>query len=334
MKRLAAVVASFMLIAVGVEVGATSSPATAASRQAAIDWGRCADPFLRQSGARCAMLDVPLDYDDPSGTQIQIALSRVVHTVPEAEYQGVMLGNPGGPGGSGLWISTLGQYVPDGAGAAYDWIGFDPRGVGSSEPSLSCLPNYFHGDRPPYVPKRESLETKWLARSERYADACAANAPELLPHMTTIDAARDMDSIRQALGVEQINYFGFSYGTYLGQVYATLFPGTMRRAVFDASVDPRNVWYEGNLLQDVGFERNIHIWFQWLAEYRDVYRLGRSEEAVERRFYDAQNALKRDPAGGVVGPDEWADVFLYAGYAQGSGPTWVTSSRAGSTATR
>ena len=316
MKRFVAISACAALIAVGVGFSTLRSPAAAATADTTIVWGRCADAGLREAGARCGMLDVPLDYEDPTGPQIQIAVSRILHTVPDVEYQGVMLVNPGGPGGSGLGLVVLGQYVPNNAGAAYDWIGFDPRGVGSSQPALSCLPNYFHGDRPPYVPRTQELEDIWLERSERYADACGVNAPELLSHLTTVDTVRDMDGIRQALGVEQINYFGFSYGTYLGQVYATLFPGSLRRAVFDGTLDPRNVYYEANLLQDLGFERNIHIWFQWLAEYSSVYHLGRTEAAVTTRFYDAQRALKRHPAGGVVGPDEWADAFLYAGYYQ------------------
>lgn len=324
MRKIAAILASVALIAVGVEVTASASPARLRLRSPAADvaadstigWGRCAAAFLRRAHARCAMLDVPLDYADPSGPQIQLALSRILHKVPGDEYQGVMLVNPGGPGGSGVGLVTLGQYVPHHAGDAYDWIGFDPRGVGASQPSLSCIPKYFHGDRPPYVPKTEELETTWLGRSERYADACEANAPELLPHMSTIDAARDMESIRLALGVDQINYYGFSYGTYLGQVYATLFPGRIRRAVFDGTVDPRNVWYRANLEQDIGFDRNLRIWFQWLAEYKDVYHLGKTEEAVARRFEDEQRALEKEPAGGVVGPDEWNDAFLYAGYYQ------------------
>jgi pimeloyl-ACP methyl ester carboxylesterase len=134
--------------------------------------------------------------------------------------------------------------------------------------------------------------------------------------MSTIDSVRDMDSIRQALGVEQINYFGFSYGTYLGQVYATMFPGKIRRAVFDGTVDPRNVWYQANLNQDVAFDRNIHIWFEWVATHQDVYHLGKTEQAVARTYDEERSALKREPAGGVVGPDEWDDAFLYAGYYQ------------------
>ena len=98
--------------------------------------------------------------------------------------------------------------------------------------------------------------------------------------MTTIDAARDMDSIRAALGQKQINYYGFSYGTYLGQVYSTLFPSHVRRLVMDSNVDPRDVWYKANLNQDVAFNRNIKIWFAWLAKYHNVYHLGSTEKAV------------------------------------------------------
>jgi pimeloyl-ACP methyl ester carboxylesterase len=320
MKRTAAVLLSIALIGVGLEVAASAAPAggglrsSASSAATAVDWGRCADPFLRSLHIRCAMLDVPLDYSDPNGPQIQIALSRLAHQSPEDEYQGVMLVNPGGPGGSGLGLSAIGEFIPDAAGDPYDWVGFDPRGVGSSDPAISCKPNYFRGPRPPYVPKTEEIETEWLARAERYAAACQKHAAELLPHMTTVDAVRDLDAIRQALGVEQINYLGFSYGTYLGQVYATLFPGRLRRAVFDSNVDPTRVWYQANLDQDFGFDRNLRIWFAWLAEHHDVYHLGKTEKAVTRTYTEAERALKRHPAGGEIGPAEWSDTFLGAAY--------------------
>ena len=289
MKKLACVIAAAALIATAAQVVLPAAAAPKAPR-AAIAWGRCDDASLRKAGAKCAMLDVPLDYSNPGGTQIQIALSRVKHTTPIGQYQGVMLVNPGGPGGSGLGLATLGQYVPKNAGDAYDWIGFDPRGVGSSVPAISCIPDYFHGDRPPYVPVTKKLVTTWRTRSEHYANRCDANASALLQHMTTIDAAKDMDSIRQALGVAQINYFGFSYGTYLGQVYATLFPGNIRRAVFDANVDPRNVWYQANLNQDIAFQRNIEIWFRWVAKYNRTYHLGKTGAAVEKQYYAVARA--------------------------------------------
>jgi pimeloyl-ACP methyl ester carboxylesterase len=134
--------------------------------------------------------------------------------------------------------------------------------------------------------------------------------------MSTIDAVRDMDLIREALGADQINYYGFSYGTYLGQVYATLFPGRMRRAVLDANVDPRNVWYQANLNQDLAFDRNIQIWFGWLAEHHAAYHLGKTQAAVSERFYAEEQRMEAEPAGGVVGPSEWDDAFLYVGYCE------------------
>jgi pimeloyl-ACP methyl ester carboxylesterase len=206
--------------------------------------------------------------------------------------------------------------VPDNAGASYDWIGFDPRGVGSSTPALTCQPNDFAGRRPDYVPRTAALRAAWLARAKAYAAACGRDGAALLSHMSTIDSARDMDSIRQALGVPQINYYGFSYGTYLGAVYTTLFPSRVRRMVLDSNVDPRNVWYQANLNQDLAMDRNMRVWFGWLARYDNVYHLGRTQAAVEQLFYQQGNALGQHPAGGLVGPDEWRDAFLGAAYDQ------------------
>lgn len=308
--------------------GLLATPAVAATGDAAsggIDWGPCSSERLQQAGAECGFVSAPMDYGDPSGKQIKIAVSRVKHTVPEDEYQGVMLVNPGGPGGSGLGLATLGANVPNHAGDAYDWIGFDPRGVGASKPSLSCLPNYFSYDRPKYVPTNADLERIWLARSKAYADACARDGGELLDNMKTTDSVRDMESIRKALGAEQINYYGFSYGTYLGQVYGTLFPDRVRRMVLDSNVDPRDVWYQADLNQDIAFDRNIKIWFSWLAKYDDVFHLGATEADVEKLFYDEQATLDEHAAGGLIGGDEWTDIFLQAGYYR---MTWVDLGKA------
>jgi pimeloyl-ACP methyl ester carboxylesterase len=206
--------------------------------------------------------------------------------------------------------------VPNGAGNTYDWIGFDPRGAGASRPSLSCIPDYFGYNRPYYVPVTRALERTWLARSESYADACEANAAALLPHMKTTDSARDMDSIREALGARQINDYGFSWGTYLAQVSSTLFPSRVGRMVLDSNVDPRKVWYQANLDQDVAFERVINIWFGWIARYDDVYDLGSTRAAVRHLWFAERERLRRHPAGGLIGGSEWTDAFLPAGYAQ------------------
>ena len=300
--------------------GPSGDAAGGGSGRGSVTWTACADPTLQSFGAECTMLSVPLDHDRPDGKRIQLALSMVRHTVPDSEYQGIMLVNPGGPGGSGLIYSILGAFVPNDAGAAYDWIGFDPRGVGSSVPALSCIPDYQGYDRPDYVPRTRALETTWLDRSRAYAAACGTNGGDLLAHLRTTDVAKDMESIRTALHQRRINYFGFSYGTYLGQVYSTLYPGRVRRMVLDSNVDPTRVFYQANLDQDIAFEQNMKVWWAWLAQYDAVYHLGTTERAVERRFYAEQNRLRRWPAGGLIGADEWVDIFLGAGYYQ---LTWL-----------
>ena len=282
-------------------------------------WGACSDPTLKQFGAECAKISVPLDYSKPTGAKIKLAISRQKHTAKR--YQGVMLMNPGGPGGSGLVLSIYRDFIPHDAGQGYDWIGFDPRGVGASEPRVSCNPTYFGYNRPRYVPASPALEDAWFARTTAYAKACDAKNGPILDHLTTVDSVKDMDSIRAALGQKQINYYGFSYGTYLGQVYADFYPKRLRRVVFDGTVDPRGVWYGDNLGQDRAFEKDINIWFGWLARYDSVYHLGKTQAAVRSLFYRTQERLSDDPvtaAGGKLGGSEWADAFLYAGYGQWS----------------
>jgi pimeloyl-ACP methyl ester carboxylesterase len=308
-------------------VGA-SVPAVAAASAAqgggagAIRWGACTDPALMRAHASCALLPVPLNYAHPAGPKIKIAVSLIRHT--SRNYQGIILTNPGGPGGSGLNLNVflIQQLQADHLGAAaadYDWIGFDPRGVGSSVPALTCEPNYFSPDRLSYNPTTAAILRYWKARSRGYATACethSAAQAALLDNMTTVDSARDMDSIRKALGQSQITYYGFSYGTYLGQVYSTLFPGHVRRIILDSNVDPRNVWYRANLNQDIAFNRNIKIWFGWLAKYHSVYHLGQTERAVEQLWYAEKARLARHPALGQVGPDEWTDIFITPAYFQ------------------
>jgi pimeloyl-ACP methyl ester carboxylesterase len=300
---------------------AAPAPAVqAAEAVAQVSWKACADADLHKAEAKCGTLSVPLDYSRPGGAQIQLALSRVEHTVPQAQYQGIMLVNPGGPGGSGVGLSILGGFVPNHAGAAYDWIGFDPRGVGASDPALTCQKHYFGPTRPEYVPTTAALEKSWLDRAKAYARACGVNGGELLAYLKTTDTVRDMDRIRASLGARQLNFYGFSYGTYLGQVYSTMFPDRVRRMVLDSNVDPTRVWYQANLDQDVAFERNEKLWWAWIASYDATYHLGSTEKAVEKAWYAEAARLRRSPAGGRIGPAEWNDIFLTAGYAQVTWP--------------
>jgi pimeloyl-ACP methyl ester carboxylesterase len=293
--------------------GATAGAAPEApALPTAVNWGPCANDTLVAYGARCGFVSVPLSYARPNGRHIKIAVSRIRHT--ETPYRGVVLVNPGGPGGSGLTTATIGSAIPQGAGDHYDWIGFDPRGVGSSQPSMHCIRDYFHTNRPDYRPRTAHLVDVWKHRSKRYANACAEKYPRLIRHMTTPEVARDMNEIRKALGVTQISYYGFSYGTYLGQVFATLFPDRVRRMVLDSNVNPNRVWYRANLDQDLAFNRNINIWFSWVAKHHAAFHVGDTRKKVRHNWYESLNELAAHPAGGVVGPDEWTDTYLYAGY--------------------
>src|SRR5689334_21765629 len=277
MKRLQVAAAAAVLVAVaGVASDAQAEPVRSATGYTpAIVWGTCDNAALQSRGADCGYLTVPLDYARPSGATIQLAVSRIRHS-ERAPYQGLMLVNPGGPGGSGYALSALGGYVPDSAGAGYDWIGFDPRGVGASKPALTCNRTYEGYRRPPYVPATRAIESTWLARTRAYATACAKAGGSLLNYLKTTDSARDIDSLRSALGADRINYYSFSYGTYLGQVYATIYPGRVRRMVLDGNVDPGRVWYASNLDQDIAFDRNIKVYFRWLARNDSAYHLGTS----------------------------------------------------------
>ena len=314
MSACAAVVAIGAAL-LGAPAAQAAPPPAADYQPPPVSWGPCANSRLQGAGAQCGFVTVPLDYAQPGGQKIKLAVSRVKHSVPDAQAQGPMLVNPGGPGGSGLVLSILGQFMPKNAGKAYDWIGFDPRGVGSSRPALSCIPDYGGYNRPEYDPaKAPGVTPTWLAKSQKYAAACATKGGNLLNHLTTVESVKDMDSIRKALGAKQINFYGFSYGTYLGQVYATLFPQNLRRAVFDGVVDHRGVWYQDNLAQDVAFQKTIEVYFDWVAKYDSVYHLGNTGDAVEKLYYAEQDKLRKTPAGGKIGPSEWTDIFLQAGY--------------------
>jgi pimeloyl-ACP methyl ester carboxylesterase len=131
----------------------------------------------------------------------------------------------------------------------------------------------------------------------------------------TKDSVADMESIRKALGVEKISYYGFSYGTYLGQVYATLHPGRVGRFVFDGTVDPRGVWYKDNLSQNVAFDKNINRYWGYLARHSAAFKLGTDARAIRRGYYALLRRLDDHPAyHGTIGPDEVNDVMVGAAY--------------------
>ncbi|MFJ3863248.1 alpha/beta hydrolase [Streptomyces nigra] len=308
----AALVVAGTLTAVPAEA---SAPPTATA--APLTWKKCGTapyPTLQ-----CASLKVPLDHTAPEGRKITLALSRVPHTAKK--YQGPLLVNPGGPGGSGLALAGfVASALPKKVAAQYDIVGFDPRGVGRSRPALDCRPTHFAPVRPDSVPSTPWVERANLLRAKDFARACAEKHADVLPYIDTVSAARDLDLIRAALGAPRINYFGYSYGTYLGAVYAKLFPQRVRRAVLDSVVDPTGVWYDDNLAQDLAFDDRHRAFLTWVARHDRTYRLGTDPARVEERWYALRTALARTPAGGVVGPAELEDTFLPGGYYDGYWP--------------
>ena len=303
---------------------AASSPAASSATvpvRAALHWQSCADKIAPE----CATLSVPVNYADPGGRHIELALDMVPATAPKSQQQGILLINPGGPGGSGRGLAEevaigLGKNVA----ADYDIVGFDPRGVGASVPAMSCDAGYFSGVRPNYVPQTAAAEQQLVARARAYADSCEQKYSWLLPYMTTQDTARDMNSIRAAFGVSQLNYLGFSWGTYLGQVYATLFPSHLRRMVLDSTADPTGVWYTDNLKQEYAVQGRIAAFFAWTAKYNGTYHLGTTRAQVQAAYNRARQQVAARPVSGphgpVVGPDELDDTFLAAAYSSAEWP--------------
>jgi pimeloyl-ACP methyl ester carboxylesterase len=280
-----------------------------------LHWHACTGQTAQLGISDCAMLSVPLNYADPAGRHISLALDMVPATAPASQQQGIMLVNPGGPGASGLSLAAeVAAGLTPGVAQDYDIVGFDPRGVGSSVPQLSCDPSFFTGPRPNYIPASPAAEQVNINRAKTYAADCEQKFGWLLPYMTTQNMARDMDSIRAAFGVSKINYFAFSYGTYIGQVYATMFPSRIRRMVLDSTVDPTGVWYTDNVDQDYAFQDRMDAFYAWVAQYDSIYSLGSSPAQVRTAYYRARNQLLAHPADGVIGPDELDDTYLLGGY--------------------
>ncbi|QTE02056.1 alpha/beta hydrolase [Streptomyces cyanogenus] len=303
--------------AAAVLAGSVTAVPAQAARPAGLSWKKCGTGDYPR--LQCASLKVPLDHARPSGRQITLALSRVPHTARTS--QGPLLVNPGGPGGSGLTLAGfVASELPKSVAARYDVIGFDPRGVGRSRPALDCVPGHFTPVRPVSVPATPALERANLDRARSFAAACGRRYADLLPYLDTVSAAKDLDAVRRALGASRISYLGYSYGTYLGAVYAKLFPKRVHRLVLDSIVDPTGVWYRDNLGQDYAFDDRHRALMAWIARYDTTYRLGRDPERIGARWYAMRTALAKKPARGEVGAAELEDTFMPGAYFNGYWP--------------
>ncbi|HEY0952160.1 alpha/beta hydrolase, partial [Nocardioides sp.] len=261
-----------------------------------LSWSACPD-----DEALCATLTVPLDYRHPGGETIDLALLKVPAADPNRRI-GSLVVNPGGPGAPGTdYAASAAQVFREPLLDAYDIVGFDPRGTGESDP-VDCLSDddldaYLAGDPDPDTPQEVADYEGWVDALGR---GCAERSGALAAHVTTIEAARDMDVLRAALGESTMTYFGASYGTKLGATYADLFPDRVGRLVLDGAVDLSISSRELSIEQAAGFETALRAYVSNCVEQTDGCFLGDTVDAGLdriRAFIDSVDAHPL-PAGG------------------------------------
>ncbi|RZB14980.1 alpha/beta hydrolase [Streptomyces sp. F001] len=293
-----------------------------------LSWKACPAPAQAQGGGeapsplpdggdwQCATMKAPLDWDDPEGDTIDIALIRAQTSGAESRRIGSLIFNFGGPGGSG--VTTLPAFGADYATlrTRYDLVSFDPRGVGRSAP-VWCqddqqLDVYFQQDA---TPDDATERTEYVDNVKEFNAACEKNSERILPHVRTTDAARDMDLLRQVLGDDKLHYFGISYGTELGGVYAHLFPENVGRAVFDAVVDPTETPEQGSLGQAEGFQLALDNFAEHCVSQVEDCPVGNSAQDVKARIAKLLKDLDSKPIPGIF-PRELTQTAATSGIAQ------------------
>ncbi|MFJ4468468.1 alpha/beta hydrolase [Streptomyces sp. NPDC089424] len=248
----------------------------------------------------CGSVTVPLDRDRPRGPRIEIAVSRVRASGTPAQRRGILLVNPGGPGGSGLpYAVTKRAKLPESVRRSYDVVGFDPRGVGLSAPA-DCGPmgGLFDSPGADPVPVGRAAERAYLASLRRTADDCAAGSAGVTAHLSTEQTAHDMDAIRAALGERSASFLGVSYGSRLGAAYAALFPRRVDRMVLDSVVGPSS-WYDFDVLQSRALLRQRDTFFAWTAAHADRFGLGDHAAAVREAYLRVRRELALRPVEGI-----------------------------------
>ncbi|MGP9724190.1 alpha/beta fold hydrolase [Corynebacterium sp. AOP40-9SA-29] len=266
--RILSTVAVGALTATGLTV-ATTTAANASS----LDWEACPADAYTADGAECADIEVPKDYSDESAGTITLTMSRLPAT---GERKGVIAGNPGGPGGDALGMfSGEDAGSPDAQGRvvlpadvreSYDLIGLEPRGLTWGTPLDCSGGGQDAGDL--------------LA-------ACEANDPGYAKTVTTDNTARDLEEARKALGEDQLNLYGLSYGGPLMSTYATMFPQHTDRLLLDSSVNPDDRWFGMGSARKQARVDGLNAMFSWLAERDDTYHLGTTPLQVYQRWAQA-----------------------------------------------
>ncbi|MGW1410198.1 alpha/beta hydrolase [Streptomyces sp. NPDC002403] len=286
--------------------------------------GKAPSPLPGGTPWECSFMRAPLDYAKPEGETIRLALIRARAKNPDKRI-GSLIFNFGGPGASG--VATLPAFGPDydKLRAGYDLVSFDPRGVGLSD-GVKCetdkqLDARSEIDGTPNTP----AEVNTLVESTKaFAAACEKNSGRQLPYVGTTDAARDMDLMRQVLGDKKLYYFGISYGTELGGVYAHLFPKNVGRSVLDAVVDPTQDSEQASLGQTKGFQLALDNFTKDCAERGEACKLpGTNSKEVEQGISGLLDRLEKQPVEGI-GPRRLTQTLAITGIAAAlySRQTW------------
>lgn len=287
----------------------TTTPAPPPAK-APITWRRC-------GSMQCGTLDVPLDHADPRKGTITVAISRRPADDQKRKL-GVLFVNPGGPGGSSVTaVPMFAQILGRDVRARFDLVGVDPRGVGGSDLAI-C--EGVKGETMPTTdvmfPWRAQQAPQFLAANEFLRHLCRTSKPRILPHMTTAEVARDMDLVRAALGQKKLNYYGVSYGSYLGATYANLYPRNVRTMVIDGVLDPvawatgrgneaRSIPVTTRLRSDIGAQESL---MSAIAECEAVGPTACREHDTIRDDWAAVSGRMRDKVVTVTPGDEGTEL--------------------------
>lgn len=260
-----------------------------------VAWEDCGGTY------RCTSVQVPLSYSDPDGEVIELQVIKRPADDPDQRI-GSLLINPGGPGGSGIDYARAGRgAVSEAVLKRYDLVGFDPRGVGRSDP-IECLSDrqkdrYVDANLDPETPE-EAAEV--IAISTQFGPRCQRRSPELLTEISTAAAARDMDILREVVGDEKLTYLGKSYGTALGTSYAEQFPGRVGRLVLDGAIDPTLSNTELSRGQAVAFDKALVRFAEWCVDESSC-PLGDDPAAGVQRIADLLEDLEDQPMKAMPG---------------------------------
>lgn len=287
-----------LLVALIPPLTANAVPGPDPTTRPSLSWEPCESTGGTDPRQECATLQVPMDYADPDGPHISLAVSRIPAESPTSR-RGALFLIPGGPGGSSLDDpSGKGQKLPRQVRDRYDLIGFAPRGLAPSTP-VDC--RLEHADlatsklRPWPAPDGSIDEN--IATAERIATTCARNGGDLIRHISTRNNARDLDRLRAALGERKISAWGVSYGTYVGAVYSQMFPHRTDRIVLDSNDDPdptrvARAWLAGH---EQGVEDTFPHFAAWASAPGNPDRIAETAAEVRPLFLRLASRLDREP---------------------------------------